>query len=424
MKSTFLKASAIALVFGTLFFLPAIAQTLPQAQPADVGVSSAQLARIKALQDQYVKDGKLAGGTILVARNGKMVYFDTFGAIDKESGKPMPKDAIFRIYSMTKPIITVAALTLYEQGKFNMLDPVSKYIPEFANMKVAIDTTDAAGKRVYYTVPAERQITILDLMRHTSGINNAGPKDEKGDSIFAQLRIQQHPLADGIKLLASAPLVHQPATGFDYSPGPDVIGRLIEIWSGKPLDQYLDETIFKPLHMVDTGFWVPEEKWSRIATLYDAAPDGGLTLATDSAQDSYKKKPIFLSGAGGLASTTVDYSRFAQMLLNKGELDGVRIVSPKSIELMSSDLLGDLPIYGGPVVPGYGFGLTVAVNRGPAKTASVGSEGEYYWEGAASSIFFVDPKENLITVYMIQKRRGVAISREYKRMLYAALVPK
>jgi CubicO group peptidase (beta-lactamase class C family) len=409
------------LLFSVVALAPICAQTLAPATPADEGMSSLKLARIKPLQEQYVAKNQLAGGIMLIARNGKIVYFDTFGAMDKDSGKPMPKDAIFRIYSMTKPIIAIAALTLYEQGKFSWLDPVSKYIPEFKDMKVAIDTTDENGKHVYRTVPAEKPILIMDLLRHTSGMNNAGPKDENGKSIFASLKIQDHPLDEGIKLLASAPLVHQPQTGFDYSPGPDVMGRLIEIWSGKPLDQYLDEAIFKPLHMVDTGFWVPKEKWDRLATLYDPGPNGEIVKVTDKAQDSYKQKPIFESGAGGLASTTMDYARFAQMLLNGGELDGVRIVSPKSIELMSSDLLGDLPIYGGPVVPGYGFGLTVAVNRGPAKTASIGSQGEYYWEGAASSIFFVDPREKLITVYMIQKRRGVAISREYKRMIYAAI---
>ena len=411
---TILLLSAVAL-------MPVAAQTLSVAPPAEEGMSSQKIARLKPLQEQYVGKNELAGGTMLIARNGKIVYFDTFGAMDKESGKPMPKDAIFRIYSMTKPIITVAALTLYEQGKFSWLDPVSKYIPEFKDMKVAVDTTDASGKHAYKLVAAEKPILIVDLMRHTSGMNNAGPKDENGKSIFAQLKIQDHPLDEGIKLMASAPLVHQPETGFDYSPGPDVMGRLIEIWSGKPLDQYLDEAVLKPLHMVDTGFWVPKEKWSRIATLYDGGPNGEIVKATDKAQESYKEKPVFESGAGGLASTTMDYARFAQMLLNGGELDGVRIISPKSVELMSSDLLGDLPIYGGPVVPGYGFGLTVAVNRGPAKTASIGSQGEYYWEGAASSIFFVDPQEKLITVYMIQKRRGVAISREYKRMVYAAI---
>ena len=410
------------LIFVFAAALSVSAQLLPQVSPAEVGLSKERLDRIKPLQEKYVAQNRLAGGTALIARRGKVAYFETFGNIDRESGKPMPKDAIFRLYSMTKPIIAIAALTLYEEGRYSMWDPVSKNIPEFANMKVAIDTTDpATGKRVYYTVPAERQITVLDLMRHTSGMNNRGPKDEKGDLIFPKLGIRDRVLAEGIKLLASAPLVHQPATGFDYSPGPDVVGRLIEIWSGKPLDQYLDEKIFKPLHMVDTGFYVPEQKWSRLATLYDAKPDGTIARATDDAQESYKKKPVYFSGDGGLASTTTDYMRFAQMLVNDGELDGTRIVSPKTIELMRSDLLGNLPVYGGPMLPGYGFGLTVAVNRGPAKTATIGSAGEYYWEGAAASLFFVDPQEKLITVYMIQKRQGIGISREYKRMVYQAI---
>jgi CubicO group peptidase (beta-lactamase class C family) len=419
-----MKSFTTLLLAAAVAASPAAAQTLPQAPAASVGMSAERLAAIKPIEEQYVKDGKLAGGVMMTIRDGKMVYFDIFGAIDQQSGKPMPKDAIFRLYSMTKPIIAVAALRLYEQGKFSMLDPVSKYIPEFRDMKVVVDTHDATGKHIYSLVPAQRQITVLDLLQHTSGMTNAGPKDENGKTFMSEAVFRAHPLAEGIKMLAGAPLVHQPGTGFDYSPGPDVIGRLIEIWSGKPLDQYLDETIFKPLHMVDTGFWVPEEKWGRIATLYDAGPGDKIVKATDEAQEGYKHKPIFLSGAGGLASTAIDYARFAQMLVNGGELDGVRIVSPKSIELMSSDTLGDLPIYGGPVVPGYGFGLTVAVNRGPAKTASIGTAGEYYWEGAASSIFFVDPKEKLITVYMIQKRRGVAISREYKRMIYTAVTKR
>ena len=419
-----MRRFVIAMMCAAATLAPVSAQLLPQASPQEVGLSKERIDRIKPRLERYVADNQLAGGVYLIARRGKLVHFDTFGAMDKDTKKPMPKDAIFRIYSMTKPIVTVAALTLYEEGKFSLLDPVSKYIPEFANMKVAIDTADpATGKRVYYTVPAERQITVMDLMRHTSGINNRGPKDEKGDLIFPKLNLHQHTIADAMKLLASAPLVHQPGTAFDYSPGPDVVGRLIEIWSGMPLDQYLEERVLKPLHMVDTGFWVPENKWSRLTTLYDRDPkDGAIVRATDDAQESYKKKPIFLSGAGGMASTTTDYMRFAQMLLNGGELDGARILSPKTVDLMSSNLLGDLPVAGGPMLPGYGFGLTVAVNRGPARTATIGSAGEYYWEGAAASLFFVDPKEQLITVFMIQKRAGISLSREYKRMVYQTIV--
>jgi len=406
-------------VVGVLCAAPLCAQLPVQVAPEQVGFSKERLARIRPQLDKYVAENRLAGGTALIARRGKVIYFETFGVMDKDSGQRMTKDAIFRIYSMSKPIIAVAALTLYEQGKFSLLDPVSKYLPEFTDMKVAVP---AANGVPWHTVPAERPISILDLMRHTSGMTNQGPKDAKGGLIFPALGIQSHSLADGIKLLASAPLVDQPGTGYDYSPGPDVVGRLIEVWSGMPLDQYLDERIFGPLHMTDTGFWVPQSKWSRLTTLYDRGPNDTIVRASGDPQDGYKTRPAFLSGAGGLVATTSDYQRFAQMLLNRGQLDGVRILSPKSVELMSSDLLGELPIFGGPMLPGYGFGLCVAVNKGPAKTATIGSAGEYYWEGAAASLFFVDPSEDLLTVFMIQKREGIAISREYKRMVYQAMV--
>jgi len=400
------------------------AQMLPQASPQEVGLSQERLDRIRPMMEKYIADNEMAGSIALVARRGKVAYLQTFGMMDKEAGKPMSKDAIFRLFSMTKPIVAVAALTLYEQGKFSLLDPVSKYIPEFANMKVAVNKTDpVTGKRVYYTVPAERQITILDLFRHTWGQTNAGPKDEKGEQIFNRVSVRDRPLAEGIKAMAAAPLVHQPGAAFDYSPGPDVVGRLIEIFSGQPLDVYLQQTIFKPLHMVDTDFYVPEAKWNRLATAYSRGPDDKIVRRPPAEQEAFiKTKPVYFEGSGGLVSTLTDYTRFAQMLLNGGELDGVRILSPKSIELMSSDLLGDIPVAGGPILPGYGFGLTVAVNRGPAKTATIGSAGEYYWEGAAATDFCVDPKEKLIMVFMIQKNGGIAISREFKRVVYQSIV--
>jgi len=409
----------LAAAIAVISVAPLLAQVPVQVAPEQVGVSKERLARIRPQLEKYLEENRLAGGTALIARRGKVIYFETFGVMDKDSGKPMMKDAIFRIYSMTKPIIAVAALTLYEEGRFSMLDPVSKYLPEFSDMTVAVP---AANGVPWHTVAAERPILILDLLRHTSGMNNQGPKDANGELIFPRIDIKSHSLADGIKLLASTPLVHQPESGYDYSPGPDVVGRLIEVWSGMPLDQYLNERIFRPLYMPDTEFWVPEAKWSRLTTLYDRGPNDTIVRATGDAQDGYKTKPSFLSGAGGLVSTTSDYLRFAQMLLNRGQLDGARILSPKSIELMSSDLLGDLPVLDGPMLPGYGFGLSVAVNKGPAKTATIGSAGEYYWEGAAASLFFVDPSEDLLTVFMIQKREGIAISREYKRMVYQAIV--
>ena len=400
------------------------AQMLPMAPPQELGISQERLDRIKPVMEKYIADDQMSGSIALIARRGKVAYLQTFGMADKEAGKPMTKDAIFRLFSMTKPIVAVAALTLYEQGKFSFLDPVSKYIPEFTNMKVAVNKVDpATGKMAYSTVPAERPILIVDLFRHTWGQTNAGPKNEKGEAIFNRASIRDRSLAEAIPIMAAQPLVHQPGTAFDYSEGPDVVGRLIEIWSGKPLDAYIQETICKPLHMVDTDFWVPEAKWSRVAAVYARGPNDKIVRSPVATQEAYiKAKPVYFEGSGGMVSTLTDYTRFAQMLLNGGELDGARILSPKSIELMSSDLLGDIPVAGGPILPGYGFGLTVAVNRGPAKTATIGSAGEYYWEGADATDFFVDPKEKLIMVFMIQKPGGIAISREYKKLVYQSLI--
>jgi CubicO group peptidase (beta-lactamase class C family) len=424
------KLSAIILIGAAALVLPLRAQLPPRAAPKEVGLSQERLDRIRPMMEKYIADNQMAGASALIGRRGKVAYFETFGMMDKEAGKPMAKDAIFRITAMTKPMVVVAALILYEQGKFSMLDPVSKFLPEFANMKVAVDKTDpATGKHTYNLVPAERQITVLDLMRHTSGMTEQGPKDEKGELILPKLNIFQHPLSEGIPLLASAPLVFQPGTAFDYSPGPEVLGRLIEVWSGQPLDTYLEESLFKPLHIVDTGFWVPEAKWSRLATVYGFGPGGVIVRREQQEINPFgitiNKRPAFLRGAGGLMSTVTDYTRFLQMLLNKGELDDVRIVSPKSVELMTSDLLGDLPVLGGPMQPGYGFGLTVAVNRGPARTAATGSAGEYYWEGGFATDFFVDPKEKMIMVFMIQKGNGgISISRQFKRVVYQTIVEK
>ncbi len=428
MKTVVHLFAGVCLFAAASILTPLHAQMLPQADPKAVGLSKERIDRIRPVLEQYIANSQMAGAVAIIARRGKVAYLDTFGVMDTNTKKPMPRDAIFRLASMTKPIVAVAALTLYEEGKFSLLEPVSKYLPEFANMKVQLDRPDpATGKHNYYTVPADRQITILDLFRHTNGMNNDGPRDDSGELLFPKLDFSitsPHTLAEGMKLLANAPLVRQPGTAFEYSPGPNVIGRLIEVWSGLPLDQYLEEKLFRPLHMVDTGFYVPEAKWNRLATMYTSGPGATVVRSPDKEQNAQKKKPVFFRGAGGLVSTATDYLRFAQMLLNGGELDGVRILSPKTVELMSSDLLGDLPIAAGPIQPGYGFGLTVTVNRGPARTATIGSAGEYYWEGGTATNFFVDPKEKLIMVFMIQKSGGIAISRQLKRIVYQTIVEK
>ena len=297
-------------------------------------------------------------------------------------------------------------------------------------MKVAVEKTDPfSGKRVLsHTVPAERPITILDLLRHTSGLNYAGPRDEKGDLTYQRLGLNaaggtDFPLSEFVKRLASAPLVHQPGTVWDYSLSIDVLGRLVEVVSGKPLDQYFAERILTPLRMQDTGFYVPEQKWNRLVTLYNLNPDGTIKRAPDADQEGAKKKPIVFMGGAGLMSTASDYARFVQMLVNGGQLDGMRILSPKTVDLMRADVLGDLPSINGLLPPpGYGFGLTFAVNRGVNRTAAIGSRGEYNWAGAAGTTFWIDPEERMVGVLMIQTMLDLGKGSQFKQLAYQSIV--
>jgi CubicO group peptidase (beta-lactamase class C family) len=392
---------------------------------AQAGLSQERLNQIRPAMERDIAQGEMAGAIGLIARHGKMVYFETYGMADREANKPMTKDAIFRMYSMTKAVVAVSVMTLYEEGRFSLRDPISKFLPEFKNMKVAVDKTDqVTGKRTYYIVPAEREITILDLMRHTSGLNYAGPKDANGEPIYKQvLGDMQYPLGEFVRRLASAPLVHQPGTIWDYSYSIDVLARLVEVVSGKPIDEYFSERIFQPLHMMDTGYYVPEAKWNRLAAIYTPNPGGTAKRSDSPAQESYKKKPLLMMGGSGLVSTASDYARFVQMLLNGGELDGARILSPKTVDLMSSNLLGDIPAVNnvnGRI--GYGFGLTFAINLGIDKTAAIGSKGEYNWGGAAGTAFWVDPKEDMIGVFMVQVLPMRTVKDQFKQLAYQAVV--
>ncbi len=395
---------------------------LPTSTPKDVGFSADRLNRISAVMKEHIEAGRLAGASGLIARNGKVAFRETWGEY-----KP---DTIVRMYSMTKAVTGVAAMMLYEEGKLSLRDPLSKYLPEFAKMSVGKESTDAAGRRTYYTVPADRQITVRDLFRHTSGMDYNGPKEENNEAAYKRLGIDggdppvAFDLAELVKRLSTAPLVDQPGTMFRYGYSIDVLGRLVEVVSGKPLDQFMEERIFKPLGMVDTGFYVPEAKLARFATLY--APKGGgapgVQRHAGIAQDKCKKKPTAMMGGAGLCSTLDDFARFYMMLSNDGQFDNVRILSRKSVELMRADHLGSLPKAG--LVPeGYGFGLTFAVNLGPGKNGTVGSEGEYYWGGAAGTSFWLDPKEHLFGVFLIQvlPPTNIPAAEQFKRMTYLAL---
>jgi len=423
-KTVFWIAAFVALA------VPSLAQVLPEIPAQQVGFSQDRLERIKPAMEKHIAKDEMAGGIGLIARRGKIAYFESWGMADREAAKPMRKDTIVRLYSMTKAVTAVAVMILYEEGRFSLSDPVSKYLPEFSDMKVAVEKTDAAaGRRIFYTVPAERPTTILDLLRHTSGLDYAGPRDQKGELIYRQLGIQGVAregltLAEMMKRLATVPLLYQPGTTFNYGLSIDVLGRLVEVVSGQSLDQFFADRIFEPLHMGDTGFYVPEAKWDRLAVLYSPNRDGTVSRSTDAIQqDGYKKKPDVFMGGAGLASTTMDYGRFIQMLLNGGELGGARILSPKTVELMRSDHLGSLPRAGGALAAGFGFGLTFAVSLGPGQTGSIGSAGEYYWAGAAGTVFWIDPKEQMIGVFMIQNFMDqFAIAKQFRQLAYQAIV--
>jgi CubicO group peptidase (beta-lactamase class C family) len=409
------------LLLSSLSFGFVFAASLPTAAPEQTGLSHQRLDRINNVMREHIDQGHLTGASGLIARNGKVVFRETWGDY-----KP---DTIVRMYSMTKAVTGVAAMMLYEEGRFSLNEPLSKYLPEFAKMRVGHESIDASGKRVYYTVPADRPITVRDLFRHTSGLDYQGPKEENGDFAYKKLEmlggapLVPFDLAEAVKRLATAPLNDQPGTTFRYGYSIDVLGRLVEVLSGKTLDQFFEERIFRPLGMNDSAFFVSEEKWKRLAVLY--APKrggGGIEPSTSPAQESFKKKPALLLGGAGMVSTLDDYARFCMMLVNEGQLDGVRLLSRKSVELMHSDHLGNLGRTG--VLPdGYGFGLTFAVNLGSGKTGTVGSEGEYYWGGAAGTSFWIDPKEHMYGVFLINvlPPTNIPAADQFQRMAYLAL---
>ncbi|MCW2666041.1 MAG: beta-lactamase [Frankiales bacterium] len=373
---------------------------MPAGDAKAAGFDPQRLDRIEEhLVRSYVGPGKIAGCQTLVARHGEIAYLSSSGLADREAGTPVAEDTIWRLYSMTKPVTGVALLTLYERGLFQLSDPVHRFLPSWRNVTVR------DGDRL---VAPDRPPTVRDVMMHMSGIGYAPDNGdlvlEAGGNLRAPWRTLQE-LADGI---AEAPLRFQPGTQWLYSYGMDICARLVEVLSGMDFDDYLTSVVFEPLGMVDTGFWVPEDKRSRFAALYGRDSSKELVRL---AGRGYDKRPSMLNGGGGLVGTTADYFRFAQMLCNGGELNGTRILGRKTVELMRTNHLpggGQLRDYALPGgygevgFDGMGFGLTVSVGLGPAAQQSVGSAGEFMWGGAASTIFWVDPVEDLVCVFMTQ----------------------
>ncbi len=415
--------AALAAAFVLGLALPAqAADPLPRAKPEAVGMSSARLERIAEVLRADVAKGRLPGAVVAIARHGKLAYLEAVGFRDKAAGVPMTTDTIFSIASMTKPLTSVGALMLVEEGRLLLNDPVGIYLPQLANRQVAVLHTDASGKTTIETVAAQRQPTIQDLMRHTAGLLYGG----RGNSALHKLypassssSSQAYTGAEFLDKLGSLPLMYQPGTVWDYSLAVDVLGLTVEKVSGQTLGAYLHERLFKPLGMVDTGFLIPAEKVARYARALPADPETG---KPQTVLDS--TKPLKFECGGGCATATAsDYVRFAQMLLNKGQLDGVRILGRKTVEQMTSDHLG--PDVKNQIAAvdatraGYSFGLGVAVRREAGLSPLIGSAGDYSWGGAYGTNFWVDPKEQMVVVFMAHAPGAI---RVHYRQVIDALV--
>ena len=415
MQSLIRRACFLMLAGAAAF---AQAAPLPEASPEEVGMSTERLGRIDAAMQKAVDSGELPGAVVLIARDGQLVYAKSFGWQDRAKNIPMANDSIFRLYSMTKPVVSVAAMMLVEEGRLGLQEPVSKYIPEFKEMKVGVESKDAEGKPVITLVDAKRQITVQDLLRHTSGLtygvlgaSNAIKKMYLDAQIFSQKWV----LADFVKALARLPLEFQPGTTWEYGHSTDVLGRVVEVASGQSLDVFLAGRIFEPLKMVDTAFQVPPEKLDRLA---QAMPDV-YTGKTPELID-FSKPQTFFAGGHGLVSTAADYLRFAQMLANGGELEGTRILGPRTVEYMTSNHVNP-QIDKGPAYlpgPGYGFGLGFATRIDRGQSEWPGSPGDFFWSGYAGTYFWVDPEEELVPVLMTQE----PLRRQYYRVLMRNLV--
>lgn len=375
------------------------------AKPESVGLSSERLARLDAFMQGYIDRKEVAGVVTLVARHGKVAHLSAQGYRDKENQAPMTEDTVFRIASMTKPITSVALMMLYEEGHFQLRDPVSKWFPEYGEVRVAVPSPPFGEdfKDPYVTVPPKSPITIQQILNHTAGLSNAnrGITAEEYKVAMAEF---PHEETDHSRMrrLAKLPLNFHPGEKWEYTLGTSVAGVLVEIMSGMTLDEFFRERIFKPLDMKDTHFFLPESKLDRLSALYWSEDDRSISLYEAPTADSrWVREPhVQFRGAGGLVTTARDYFRFQQMMLNGGELDGARILSRKTVELMTVNHTGDLPIW--LTGPGYGFGLGYAVVTDQGQAATSKSEGSYHWGGAYGTISWVDPEETLIGVLMVQ----------------------
>lgn len=413
-----MKSQWIALIGVPVFVLSLGAAAVPTGKPEDVGLSTERLQRATATIRDHVARGDVAGAVTLVARRGRIAHFDAQGSINIEAKRPMTRDAIFRLASMSKPITGVAVLMLVEEGKLRLRDPVSRFIPEFSNAQVAMarpagrGAAASPGQPAYDVVSAPRAITIVDLLTHTSGLVSGGP-----GAAAAPQRTSTDTLASYIPRLGAVPLDFQPGSLWRYSgsAGFDVLSRVVEIASGQSFDRFLRQRLFDPLGMKDTGFVATDAQATRLAVLYQRTPKG-LVAAPREGSTTY------FSGAGGLMSTAEDYLQFAQMLLNRGELDGRRYLSPRTVDLMVSNHTGDMVNgqFGRPA-RGMGFGLSVQVVMDPVAADLRVSRGSYGWAGGTGVSFWIEPEEQLVSIFLIQGSGG-GVRQDFENAVRQAIV--
>jgi CubicO group peptidase (beta-lactamase class C family) len=418
-----LKHLVLSFVFLLTFAAGVPAQELSLAKPADAGFSAERLDRITGWLREQSEKNTMPGAALMIVRNGKVAYFETVGLLDPETKAPMRKDAIFRIYSMSKPITTAAVMMLFEQGKITLDEPIAKYIPAFKDMKVGVETKGEDGKPKLELVAAKKPITIQDLLRHTSGITYGffGDLLVKKAYIDANVYEGDFDNAEFAERIAKLPLAFQPGTTWDYSNSTDILGRLVEIVSGKSLLQFEKENILDPLGMTDTSFYVADAaKHARIAEPFPDDRTIGVGVVVNDPRLTRKWE----SGGGGMVSTVTDYARFLSMLTNGGTLNGKRYLGPKTLAYMTSDHLGSV-IVPGPYYlpgPGYGFGLGFAVRKEDGVATTPGSVGDYSWGGAGGTYFWVDPKENMFVVFAMQSPRNrTAVRQVVRDMVYSAI---
>ena len=400
---------AIVLTMCTAVVIAAQSVALPRAAPELVGLDPNRLKEATALLNQFVIDKKIAGAVAAVARNGKVAYLEAVGFQHLESRTPMTERSLFRIYSMTKAVTAVSAMILHEEGKFDLRDPVSKYLPDFSTVRVLVEP---GGQ----TRPPAREVTVADLLLHTSGLSH------RTSELYqtAKVRSRRSTLPEFITNIVRVPLMEDPGTRFRYSEATTVVGRLIEIWSGEPLDVFMRERVFMPLGMLDTGFWAQPEQRARLTTVYAAQAGGGLQ-PYEIEELPFTERPVLLEGAVGLLSTVPDFMRFSQMLLNRGELNGVRVLSAKTVDLITANSLPEpvLRSRGG----GMGWGLAnVNVVIDPSVIPGAPNLGEYGWDGTAGTIFWIDPKDEMVALLMTQSSPANpdSLRQRFKALVMAA----